>query len=129
MINRDYRYIVIVIDRKFIRLNEINVKENNDDDDDDDDFYDQMITHSMRMANKIYIRLQDLIRILSPESIDIFRDIFNHWQRYYKLISRSKLDEKDDIVEKEIKILINDKKINKIIREIYEISFKWRNEK
>ena len=88
-----------------------------------------MIIHNTRMTNKIYTRLQDLIRILSSESIDIFRDIFDHWQWYYKLISRSKLDEKDDIIEKEIKILINDKKINKIIKEIYKTSFKWRNEK
>ena len=129
MINKDYRYIIIAIDRKFIRSNEINVKKNNDDNDDDDDSYDQMTIHNMKMINKIYTRLEDLIRILSSESIDIFRDIFNHWQWYYKLVSRSELDEKDDIIEEEIKILTNDKKIKKIIRKIYETLFKWKNEK
>ena len=54
------------------------MKKNDDDDNNDDDFYDQMIIYNMRMINKIYIRLQDLIKILSSESIDIFRDIFNH---------------------------------------------------
>ena len=78
MINRNYRYIIIVIDRKFIHSNEINIKKNDDNDDDDDDFYNQIIIHSMRMTNKIYTRFQDLIRTLSSESIDIFRDIFNH---------------------------------------------------
>jgi len=33
------------------------------------------------------------------------------------------------MIEKEIKIFINNKKIKKIIKEIYKISFKWRNEK
>ena len=55
MINKDYRYIIIAINRKFIHLNEISVKKNDDDDNDNDDSYDQMIIHSMRMINKIYI--------------------------------------------------------------------------
>ena len=71
MINRDYRHIAIAIDRKFIRPNEVSV-ENVDD---DDNAYDQMATHSMKTEIKIYARLQGLIRTLSPESIDIFRDI------------------------------------------------------
>ena len=61
MINRNYWYIIIVIDRKFICLNEINVKKNDNDDDDDDNSYNQMIIYSMRMSNKIYIWFQDLI--------------------------------------------------------------------
>ena len=54
MINKDYRYIIIAINRKFIHLNEINMKENDDDDDNNDDFYNQMIIYNMRMINKIY---------------------------------------------------------------------------
>ena len=80
MINRDYRYIIIAIDRKFIHLNKINVKENDDNDNDNNDFYNQIIIYNMRIINKIYIQLQNLIRTFSPESIDIFRDIFDHWQ-------------------------------------------------
>ena len=78
MINKDYWYIVIIIDWKFIYSNEINVKKNDDNNDDDNNFYNQIIIHNMRIINKIYTRFQDLIRILSSESIDIFHDIFNH---------------------------------------------------
>jgi hypothetical protein len=129
MTNRDYRHIAIAIDRKFIRPNEISVEEDDDDDDDDDDPYDQMATHSTRTANKVYARLQGLTRTLSPESIDIFRDISDRWQRYYKLVSRSERDEEDDVVEEEIKTLTNDEKIKKATREMYGASFKWRSEK
>ena len=52
-------------------------KDDDDDDDENDDSYDQMITHDMKMMNKMYAQLQDLIRIFSSESINIFRDIFD----------------------------------------------------
>ena len=54
MINRNYRYIIITINRKFIHLNEINMKENDDDNNNDNNSYDQMIIHNMRIINKIY---------------------------------------------------------------------------
>ena len=78
MINKEYRYIIIAIDRKFIYSNEINMKKDNNDEDDDNNLYNQIIIYSMRMINKIYTRFQDLIRTFSSESIDIFHDIFDH---------------------------------------------------
>ena len=54
------------------------MKKNDDNDNDDNNSYDQMIIHNMKMINKIYIQLQDLTRTFSPESIDIFHDIFDH---------------------------------------------------
>lgn len=126
MTNRDYRHIVIAIDRKFIRPNEIRAEED-DEEDDDDDPSDQMATHSTRTANNIYARPQGLIRSLSPESIDIFRDISDRWQRYYKLISRAERDEED--VNEEINVLTNDEKIKKAARKMYGTSFKWRSDK
>ena len=79
MINKNYWYIIIIIDRKFIYLNEINIKENDDNDDNNNNSYNQIIIYSMRIINKIYTQFQDLIQIFSPESIDIFHNIFNHW--------------------------------------------------
>jgi hypothetical protein len=129
MTNRDYRHIAIAIDRKFIRPNEFRLEEDDDDDDDEDNPYDQMATHSTRTANKVYARLQGLTRSLTPESIDIFRDISDRWQRYYKLVSRSERDEEDAVDKEEIKTLTNDEKIEKAIRKMYGASFKWRSEK
>ena len=79
MINKDYWYIIIIIDRKFIRSNEISIKKNDNDDNNDDNFYDQMIIYNMKMINKIYAWFQDLTQIFSFELIDIFHDIFDHW--------------------------------------------------
>jgi len=130
MTNRDYRHIAIAIDRKFIRPNERRVEEDDDDDDDEDDNpYDQMATHGTKTANKVYARLQGLIRTLSPESIDIFRDISDRWQRYYKLISRLERVENDAIVDEEIETLTKDEKIRNAARKMYGTSFKWRSEK
>jgi DEAD/DEAH box helicase len=130
MTNRDYRHIAIAIDRKFIRPNEFRLEEEDDDDDDDEDNpYDQMATHSTRTANKVYARVQGLTRSLTPESIDIFRDISDRWQRYYKLVSRLERDEEDAVVEEEIKTLTNDEKIKKATRKMYGASFKWRSAK
>ena len=80
MINRNYWYIIIIIDKKFIHLNEFRLKENDDNNNDNkDNSYNQMIIHSMKMINKIYTWFQDLMRSLISESIDIFHDISNHW--------------------------------------------------
>jgi hypothetical protein len=73
-----WRQISIAIDRKFMRGIDLDLE-----DDEEDITNDLMAAHSTRTAIANYGRLTGLISGMSPESIDVFREISDKWQEWY----------------------------------------------
>ena len=106
---QEFRHIAIAIDKKFIRGHDAEADE---DEDDEDDVHDLMSAHSSRIAIARYARMHDLLKGLTPESIDIFRKISDLWQRWFGLVSRQgqivstqpidQLDTEEETVETKI---------------------------
>jgi len=100
----EYRHIAKAIDRKFIRGEDADLDDNDDlDDDSEDDLsavHDLMQAHSRRTGDQKYAQMSGITRQLSSESIDLFRNVSDRWQRWFKLVSRQP---RDDIYEPEKK--------------------------
>ena len=71
-----WRQISTAIDRKFMRGVDLDL------DNDEDISNDLMAGHSTQMAIARYGRLSGLLSEMSPESIDIFREISDRWQEW-----------------------------------------------
>jgi hypothetical protein len=74
MMIQEYRHITIAIDREFIRGSSVEMDEE-DEDEEDDDIHDLMMVYSTKLANTRYIRMGDLSKDLTPESINLYRII------------------------------------------------------
>jgi hypothetical protein len=72
MMIQEYRYIMIIIDREFIRGSSVEMDEE-DEDEEDDDIHDLIMIYSMKLANTRYIRMGGLSKDLTPESINLYR--------------------------------------------------------
>ena len=81
----EYRHIAIAIDREFIRGASAEADE---DDEEDDDIHDLMAAHNSKTAIARYARREELLKGLTPDSINAFRPVSDKWQMFYKLISR-----------------------------------------
>src|SRR5579864_4207193 len=99
---QDYRHIAKAIDRKFIRSGSALFDEEEDDDDDLTDglfseIHDIMQGHNRPIAEKVYARLSGITRSLTPESIDLFREVSDKWHRWLGLVSRQPMDDVPDM--------------------------------
>jgi hypothetical protein len=102
---QDYRHISKAIDRKFIRVLGSTIEEDEEGLDEDEErpsaAHDLMQGHSVSVAIKNYARMTDLTRNMSSESIDIFRQVSERWQRWLGLLCRQPRDEKPDVSDEE----------------------------
>jgi superfamily II DNA helicase RecQ len=81
----EYRHIAIAIDREFIRGTSA---EPDEEDEDEDDVHDLMAAHNSKTAIARYARREELLKGLTPESINAFRPVSDKWQIFYHLMSR-----------------------------------------
>ena len=95
----DYRHVAKAIDREFIRGPDAIFDDDDGDDEDEDpsEIHDLMQGHSNHMGKKGYGRLTDLTRNISPESMNLFRDVSDKWQRWLGLISRQSMDDDEEM--------------------------------
>jgi hypothetical protein len=126
----DYRHVAKAIDRQFIRGRDA-VFDDYDDDEEDEDpsmVHDLMQTHSAHVGQVRYGRLTDLTRNISPESMNLFRDVSDKWQRWLGLVSRQPTDDdyeterQDDEPNEPIET-----QLLKAIHDLYGPSKNWRS--
>jgi len=77
-----YRQISVAIDRKFMRMEDLDLEFERTV------ANDLLSGHSTAMANSRYGRLMDLIHELTAESIDEFRRIIDLWMKWLGLVAR-----------------------------------------
>ena len=124
--NRDFRQIVVAIDRRHIRPGEVDDDED-DDDEEESNPHDIMSTHTSRIANKWYGQLRNPTRVLSPESMDLFRKISNKWHQWLGLLSRiPRIDDEECEESDENDHRTIEEEVNEMIELKYGVGFKWR---
>jgi DEAD/DEAH box helicase len=125
----DYRHVAKAIDREFIRGRDA-IFDDYDEDDEDEDaskVHDLMQTHSNHTANVKYGRLTDLTRNISPESMNLFRDVSDKWQRWLGLVSRQPMDDDDEMeMEEEEEEESVETQLVKAMHDLYGPSKNWR---
>jgi hypothetical protein len=127
---RDYHHITKMIDREFIRDPDIILNDYDEDDEDEDasKIHDLIQTYFNHMTEMKYERLTNLTRNMSPESMNLFRDMSDKWQRWLNLMSRQSMDDDEEMKMKEQE---QDESIEtqllKIIHDLYDPSKNWRS--
>jgi len=123
---QEYRHVSIAIDRKFIRGHDA---EPDAEDEEEDDVHDLMAAHSTKLATARYARMGGLTRSLTPESISVFRQISDRWQRWFKLQARrSILIDMDDVTTQPILTVSTKDKMQSALHLLYGPSGKFRSE-
>ena len=123
---QEYRHVSIAIDRKFIRGHDA---EPDAEDEDEDDVHDLMAAHSTKLATARYARMGGLTRSLTPESISVFRQISDRWQRWFKLQARrSILIDMDDVTTQPILTVSTKDKMQSALHLLYGPSSRFRSE-
>lgn len=125
--NRDFRQIIVAIDRRHVRPGQTHDDED-DDDDDEGEFnhpHDQMTAHSTHVASNWYGQLSDATHSFTPESLDMFRDISCRWHRWLGFASRMDDSVEFDVTMEEIPVSIEEQ-VHKLTREKYGVTFQWK---
>jgi superfamily II DNA helicase RecQ len=94
----EYRHIAIAIDRQFIRGT---LAEADEEEEEEDDVHDLMAAHNSRTAIARYARREELVKGLTPESINAFRPVSDKWQIFYNLISRRQVSRTPKAIKSE----------------------------
>lgn len=85
--------------------------------------------HSTPTAKKTYGRLSDLTRNISPESMNLFRDVSDKWQKWLNLMCRQPMEE--EIENEKIAEQKQDEPLEtqliKAVNELYGPSKTWRS--
>jgi len=129
---QDYRHISKAIDRKFIRVPGSNVEEDDEGLDEDEEqsnaVHDLMQAHSVSIATKHYARMTDLLKNMSPESIDIFREVSDKWQRWLGLLPRQLRDDRPDVEDEDLaeEEPLEDR-LAKVMYDLFGASWSWRS--
>ncbi len=124
--NRDFRQIIVAIDRRHVRPGEVNDDED-DDDDEESNPHDIMSVHSGRTVNNWYGQLKNPTQALSPESMDLFRKISNRWHQWLGLLSRIPRNDDNECEEgdEDGDVTIAEE-VNGMIESKYGAGFIWR---
>ena len=127
---QDYRHVAKAIDREFIRGRDA-VFDDYDEDDEDEDpsmVHDLMQTHSPHVAQVKYGRLTDLTRNISPESMNLFREVSDKWQRWLGLVSRQPMDDDPQMeMDEEEQDEPVETQLVKAMHDLYGPSNSWRS--
>jgi hypothetical protein len=126
---RDYRHVAKAIDREFIRGPDAVFDDYDDDDDEEDssEVHDLMHGHSAHVAEIKYGRLTDLTRNVSPESMNLFRDVSDKWQKWLGLISRQPIDDDEEMErEEQEQEEPTETQLIKAMHDLYGPSKNWR---
>jgi DEAD/DEAH box helicase len=125
----DYRHVAKAIDREFIRGPDAVFDDYDDDNDDENpsEVHDLMHGHSAHVAEIKYGRLTDLTRNVSPESMNLFRDVSDKWQKWLGLISRQPMDDDEEMeIEEQEQQESTEMQLVKAIHDLYGPSKNWR---
>lgn len=128
----DYRHVAKAIDREFIRGQDAVFDDYDDEADDDEDenpfqAHDLMHGHSVHVAERKYGRLTGLTRNISPESINLFRDVSDKWQKWLGLISRQPMDDDEEMeMEEQEPEEPTETQLVKAMHDLYGPSKNWR---
>jgi DEAD/DEAH box helicase len=126
----DYRHVAKAIDREFIRGQDAILDDYDGDEDDEDpsNVHDLMQTHSSHTAEVKYGRLTDLTRNISAESINLFREVSDKWQRWLGLVSRQPMDDDDEMeMEEQEPEEPTETQLVKAMHDLYGPSNSWRS--
>lgn len=126
----DYRHVAKAIDREFIRGSDAIFDDDDEEDEDEDpsEVHDLMQGHSNHMAEAKYGRLTDLTRNISPESMNLFRDVSDKWQRWLGLVSRQPMDDDEEMeMEEQEADEPIERQLVKAMHDLYGPSKNWRS--
>ena len=123
--NRDFRQVMVAIDRRHIRPGEVPDDEDDDDEDDDpSDAHDIMAAHSVRTANNWDGQIKKSTQRVTPESMDMSRTVCSKAHKWLGMVSR--VAGPDEDVSEEQDGRTAEQKIEEIVAEKYGSGFEWR---
>jgi superfamily II DNA helicase RecQ len=123
----EYRHIAIAIDREFIRGS---LAEADEEDEEEDDVHDLMSAHTSKTAIARYARREELVKGLTPESINAFRPVSDKWQVFYNLISRRQLTATSKAIKSELNLdeTMVSAQMTTALKRMYGASAKFKTE-
>lgn len=126
----DYRHVAKAIDREFIRGADAVFDDYDGDDEEEDpsELHDVMQGHSAHMGKRGYGKLTDLTRNITPESMNLFRDVSDKWQRWLGLVSRQPMDDDEEMeMEEQEEVEPIETQLLKAMHDTYGASQNWRS--
>lgn len=126
----DYRHVAKAIDREFIRGPDAVFDDYDGDEEDEDpsEIHDLMQGHSGHMGKKGYGRLTDLTRNISAESMNMFGEVSDKWQRWLGLVSRQPMDDDEEVeMEEQEEDEPIETQLVKVMHDTYGPSQNWRS--